>query len=64
VTSSAGGSVPAGAAAHHHPVTLVADSQSVKGDSTVGEDSRGYDAAKKINGRKRHITVTRSACPC
>jgi putative transposase len=31
------------------------DSQSVKGSETCGE--RGYDAGKKINGRKRHIVV-------
>ena len=35
----------------------VFDSQSVKGSDTVGRDSRGYDAGKKINGRKRHILV-------
>ncbi|GAA2612801.1 hypothetical protein GCM10010304_76570 [Streptomyces roseoviolaceus] len=35
-----------------HPVTLIVDSQSVKAASTVGKDSRGYDAAKKVNGRK------------
>src|SRR3954447_7315157 len=29
------------------------DSQSVKGADTVGRESRGYDAGKKINGRKR-----------
>jgi len=33
------------------------DSQSVKGADTVGAGSRGYDAGKKINGRKRHIVV-------
>ena len=33
------------------------DSQSVKGADTVGRESRGYDAGKKINGRKRHIGV-------
>jgi len=33
------------------------DSQSVKGADTVGAASRGYDAGKKINGRKRHIVV-------
>ncbi|MFF0018431.1 transposase [Streptomyces sp. NPDC005374] len=38
-------------------MTLIVDSQSVKGASTVGRNSRGYDAAKKINGRKRHLTV-------
>ncbi|PVC92822.1 hypothetical protein DBP21_35220 [Streptomyces sp. CS147] len=39
------------------PVTVIIDSQSVKAASTVGQDSRGYDAGKKINGRKRHIVV-------
>jgi transposase len=33
--------------------------QSVKGADTVGRDSRGYDAGKKINGRKRfNVTDT------
>ncbi len=35
----------------------VIDSQSVKGADTVGAASRGYDAGKKINGRKRHVVV-------
>lgn len=35
----------------------IVDSQSVKGADTVGADSRGYDAGKKINGRKRHIVT-------
>src|SRR6185437_6676730 len=30
---------------------------SVKGADTVGRDSRGYDAGKKINGRKRFIVT-------
>lgn len=46
-----------------HPVTLIVDSQSVKGASTVGRNSRGYDAAKKINGRERHITVDTLGLP-
>ncbi|RNG02322.1 IS4/IS5 family transposase [Streptomyces botrytidirepellens] len=46
-----------------YPVTLIVDSQSVKGSSTVGRNSRGYDAAKKINGRKRHITVDTLGLP-
>jgi transposase len=33
------------------------DSQSVKGADTVGRDSRGYDAGKKVNGRKRFIVT-------
>lgn len=34
---------------------LVVDSQSVRADATVALDSRGLDAGKKINGRKRHL---------
>jgi len=37
------------------PSAGIIDSQSVKGADTVGADSRGYDAGKKINGRKRFI---------
>jgi transposase len=33
------------------------DSQSVKAADTIGADSRGYDAGKRINGRKRHVVV-------
>jgi transposase len=33
------------------------DCQTVPGGPTVGKDSRGYDAGKKINGRKRHLVV-------
>ena len=39
------------------PTAAVIDSQSVKADATVVADTRGYDAGKKINGRKRHIAV-------
>lgn len=35
----------------------VVDSQSVKGADTVGAGSRGYDAGKKTNGRKRFIVT-------
>ncbi|MEU1661718.1 IS5 family transposase [Streptomyces griseofuscus] len=37
------------------PSAGVTDSQSVKADATVTFDSRGFDAGKKINGRKRHL---------
>jgi len=33
------------------------DSQSVQAADTGGGHSRGYDASKEINGRKRHIAV-------
>lgn len=39
------------------PTAAVIDSQSVRGADTVPGRSRGYDAGKKINGRKRHIAV-------
>jgi transposase len=39
------------------PSAGIIDSQSVKGADTVGRDSRGYDANKKINGRKRFIVT-------
>jgi transposase len=35
----------------------IMDAQSVKGADTVGAGSRGYDAGKKINGRKRHVVT-------
>jgi putative transposase len=34
----------------------VVDSQSVK-STAVGAEERGYDGAKKVKGRKRHILV-------
>jgi len=37
------------------PSAGIIDSQSVRGADTVGTDSRGYDAGKKVNGRKRFI---------
>ncbi|MBB2914487.1 transposase [Streptosporangium becharense] len=39
------------------PSAAVMDSQSVKGADTVGAGSRGYDANKKINGRKRFVVT-------
>jgi transposase len=39
------------------PTAAIIDSQSVKAAETVAGPGRGYDAGKKINGRKRHIAV-------
>jgi transposase len=39
------------------PSAGIIDSQSVKGADTVGTDTRGYDAGKKVNGRKRFIVT-------
>ncbi len=39
------------------PTAGVIDAQSVRGAATVGAESRGFDAGKKTNGRKRHIVV-------
>lgn len=39
------------------PTAAIIDSQSIRGADTVPGSSRGYDAGKKINGRKRHIAV-------
>lgn len=38
----------------------IVDAQSIKGADTVGAESRGYDAGKKTNGRKRHLVVDTS----
>lgn len=38
-----------------HASAAILDSQSVK--STESSDERGYDAGKKVNGRKRHLLV-------
>jgi putative transposase len=39
------------------PTAAIMDSQSVRAAETVAKTSRGYDAGKKVNGRKRHIVV-------
>ncbi len=40
-----------------NPTAAIIDSQSVRAAETVARTERGYDAGKKINGRKRHIAV-------
>ena len=39
------------------PTAAVIDSQSVKAAETVAAASRGFDAGKKVQGRKRRIAV-------
>lgn len=39
------------------PSAGVVDAQSVRAAETVTKPTRGYDAGKKVPGRKRHITV-------
>ena len=43
--------------AHPVPSAGIVDSQTVKGADTVGSATRGFDAGKKLNGRKRHIVT-------
>ncbi len=42
---------------HPQPSAAIIDSQSVRAADTVPKQSRGFDAAKKVNGRKRHLAV-------
>ncbi|WP_189938857.1 transposase [Streptomyces sulfonofaciens] len=46
-----------------YPVTLIMDSQSVKGASTVSRATRGFGPATLINGRKRHVAVDTKGSP-
>jgi len=39
------------------PTAAIIDSQSVRAGENAWRASRGYDAGKKVNGRKRHIAV-------
>ena len=39
------------------PSAAIIDSQSVRAADTVPKHSRGWDAGKKVNGRKRHLAV-------
>ncbi|WP_212994989.1 IS5 family transposase, partial [Actinoplanes auranticolor] len=49
--------VRAAAGRDREPTAAIIDSQSVRAAETVARTSRGYDAGKKVNGRKRHIAV-------
>jgi transposase len=39
------------------PSAAIIDSQSLRAAETVGVDTRGFDAGKKVPGRKRHVIV-------
>jgi transposase len=52
--------VRAAAGRQPEPTAAVIDSQSVRAADTVPRASRGWDNAKKVNGRKRHIAVDTS----
>jgi transposase len=49
--------VRAAAGRNPEPTAAVIDSQSVRAADTVPKATRGWDNAKKVNGRKRHIAV-------
>jgi transposase len=49
--------VRAAAGRNPQPTAAVIDSQSIRAADTVPRASRGWDNAKKVNGRKRHIAV-------
>jgi putative transposase len=49
--------VRAAAGRNTEPTAAVIDSQSVRAADTVPRATRGWDNAKKVNGRKRHIAV-------
>ena len=51
------GQLRVGAGRAELPTAAVIDSQSVRAADTVPKASRGWDNAKKVNGRKRHIAV-------
>jgi transposase len=42
------------------PSAAIIDAQSVRAADTVPKHSRGWDAGKKVNGRKRHLAVDTS----
>jgi transposase len=49
--------VRAAAGRNAEPTAAITGSQSVRAADTVPKASRGWDNAKKVNGRKRHIAV-------
>jgi transposase len=51
------GTRPTGQGRQAEPSAGIIDSQTLRAAETVATDSRGYDAAKKVQGRKRHVIV-------
>lgn len=49
--------VRSAAGRYTEPTAAIIDSQSVRAADTVPKAIRGWDNAKKVNGRKRHIAV-------
>jgi transposase len=49
--------IRAAAGRSSRPTAAIIDSQSVTGSEMIARPRRGYDAAKKINGTKRHLAV-------
>ena len=45
-------------------LAVAAHAQSVKGADTVRAAVRGFDAGKRLNGRKRHVVVDTMARCC
>jgi transposase len=46
-----------GVGAEVQPSAAILDAQTVKAADTVGVNTRGFESAKKINCRKRHVAV-------
>jgi transposase len=44
------------------PTAAIIDSQSVRASDWVPRASKGYDAAKKVHGHKRHVAVDTQGC--
>ncbi|WP_306371674.1 IS5 family transposase [Nocardiopsis sp. CC223A] len=57
ITAALRRQVRSAAGREEEPSAGIIDSQSVKGADTVPRATRGYDAAKRINGRKRFIVT-------
>jgi transposase len=57
------GQIRVGLGRDAEPTAAVVDSQTVKAADVVGAATRGFDAGKKTNGRKRHLAVDTQGLP-